>query len=81
MKAPTMSPYLTIIPDRSPAKKAHESLGQAHKAIIYRARERNGVPVKCFLYKWADDKGWETVHEIPAGTRKEDLPWLKKPES
>lgn len=73
--APTISPYLTIIPDRSPVKKAHESLGQAQKAIVFRARASKGLTSKCSVYKWADGKGWDSLWEFPAGTRKEDLPW------
>lgn len=72
---PTISPYLTIIPDRSPVKKAHESLGQARKAIVFRAKGRYGLPSTCYLYEWVDGKGWETLHELEAGTRKEELPW------
>lgn len=75
MTAPTMSPYLTVIPDRSPRKKVHESLAQARKAINYRSNHRMGLPGTCFLYQWVDGKGWETLHELPAGTRTEDLPW------
>ena len=70
-----------VIPDRTPRNKAHESLAQAKKAIVFRARASHGLSTTCIIYKWVDDKGWETLHEFPAGTRKEDLPWQQKPES
>lgn len=73
--APAMSPYLTVIPDRSPVKKAHESLGQAKKAIVFRARETDGLKTTCYLYEWVDGKGWETLHRLAQGTTKEALPW------
>lgn len=76
---PTMSPYLTIIPDRSPRKKAHESLGQAKKAITFRAHYSRGLPGNSFIYEWVDGKGWETLHELAAGTKREDLPWNPNP--
>jgi len=72
---PTISPYLTVIPDRSPRKKAHESLGQAQKAIVFRARARNGLSSPASIYKWVDGKGWEMLHDFLTGTKKEDLPW------
>jgi hypothetical protein len=69
------APYLTYIPDRTPLNKVHESLGQAKKAITFRSNRRNGLASNSVIYQWVDGKGWETLHELPAGTRTEDLPW------
>lgn len=75
--APSISPYLTIIPDRSPVKKAHESLGQAKKAVLFRAGgKQNALKVPATVYQWDDKKGWVTLWKIDAGTKREDLPWM-----
>lgn len=68
-------PYLTIIPDRVPRQKAHMTLGQAKKAVLFRLQdEALSTPVKA--YKWTDS-GWELMWDITEGTRREAMPWLR----
>lgn len=74
MTAPTMSPYLSIIPDRSPRKKAHESLGQAKKAVLYRLSS-NELQVPCIVYEWKDNT-WTELWRVEAGTKRSELPWM-----
>lgn len=74
MSTPTLTPYLTTIPDRSPSQKAHTSLGQAKKAVSYRLHGGE-LAVVCIIHEWVDSKGWVVKWRIPAGTKGEDLPW------
>lgn len=72
---PEILPYATIIPDRVPRQKAHASLGQTKKAVLFRLRdEALGTPVK--VYKWTAT-GWELLWDIAEGTPREAMPWLK----
>jgi hypothetical protein len=74
MIEPIISPYLTLIPDRAPKQKAHMSLGQAKKAVLYRLH-REALSIECLVYQWDSAKGWVKMWDIPRGTRREDMPW------
>jgi len=71
---PVTAPFMTIIPGRNPKNKAHMTLGEAKKAVLFRLRS-NELDVPCMVYKW-QHVGWERVWKIDAGTLREDLPWM-----
>jgi hypothetical protein len=76
IEAPEIMPYLTVIPDRSPRQKAHVSIQQARKAILFRLGGKDEtLTVPCRVYKWTD-KGWEELWNIPEGTTRKAMPWL-----
>lgn len=56
---PRATPYLTIIPDRSPVQKVHTSLGHAKNALTYDKR-REGT-----LWEWNTEQGaWELLYTV-----------------
>jgi len=72
---PDIMPFATIVPDRIPRQKSHANLGQAKKAVLFRLRNESlATPVK--VYKWTDS-GWELMWDIPEGTPREGMPWVK----
>jgi hypothetical protein len=72
---PDIMPYATIIPDRVPRQKTHADLGQTKKAVLFRLRDEVlSTPVK--VYKWTD-AGWELLWDIPQGTARGEMPWLR----
>lgn len=78
IEAPKPFPYMTTILTRTPRQKPHESLGQAKKAVLYRLdRIDETLTTHCEVYQWTD-KGWETLWKIKAGTKRQDLPWVKE---
>lgn len=54
---PKATPYLTIIPDRSPVQKTHTSLGHAKNALTYDKR-REGT-----LWEWKDGE-WSLLYTV-----------------
>lgn len=72
-EAPPVLPYLTWVPHRTPRNKAHEDLGQAKKAILFRLQDGELV-TDCKVYKWANNQ-WELLWDIKQGTRRWDMPW------
>lgn len=75
MEAPAVEPYLTVIPDRTPRQKAHTSLGQARKAVLFRLDINDKLSLPCRIYKWSG-LGWELLWDIPADTERKAMPWL-----
>lgn len=80
VEAPEILPYLTLVPDRTPRQKAHTSLGQAKKAVLFRLDINDKLKYPCRIYKWSG-LGWELLWDIPADTTRLDMPWRPSTDS
>lgn len=68
------TPYMTIVPSRSPSKKVHPTLGQARGAISYHIHDYgSGSPTEMELYEFKGNR-WRLLHKFPKGTHKKDIP-------
>jgi hypothetical protein len=78
MSLPTTAPYLTVIRGRTPQNKPHLSLGEAKKAVVFRLWGEV-LEVPCLVYRWVDNKGWELIWKVEAGTHRKAMPWNTHP--
>jgi hypothetical protein len=72
---PKQSAFVSVVPSRSPRRKAHLTLGYAKSAIS--SRLYNGVSREDMELLQLDPVSSQFVvlHRIPAGTLKSQLPW------
>lgn len=66
---PPPHPYATKIPDRRQEWKTHSNIGFAKNAVL------GCLGSEVWVYA-LHDEGWELLWHIPAGTPKEELPWV-----
>ena len=67
------SPYLSVVPDRSPRRKAHPTLGQAKNALQYRrSYYHDGYSVDIAIYEYRDN-AWHLLYEVAKGEKV--APW------
>ncbi|MFC9352839.1 MULTISPECIES: hypothetical protein [Terrabacteria group] len=76
VKTPKPSSWLTIVPGRSPVRKAHTKLGYAQSAIRSRIYGPNGSHSEMTLWEMDPATGeYVLLHTIPQGTHEHQLPW------
>lgn len=72
---PRQSAFVSVVPSRSPRRKAHLTLGYAKSAIssrIYRDKTEEDMEI---LQLDPVSSQFVVLHRIPAGTTKAQLPW------
>lgn len=72
---PKHSAFVTVVPSRSPRRKAHMGIGNAKSAIT--TRLYSGVAKEDMSILQLDPVSGEytLLHDIPKGTLKSQLPW------
>lgn len=76
-------PYVSIVPDRTPALKYHVGLARAKAAVAWERPSRYNRDTRRFEYRGVrggeiyerDGHSWKLLHRVEAGTIPEDLPW------
>jgi hypothetical protein len=72
---PKQSAFVSVVPSRSPRRKAHLTLGYAKSAIssrLYRDKTEEDMEI---LQLDPVSSQFVVLHRIPAGTTKSQLPW------
>ncbi|MBG0738924.1 hypothetical protein IV500_05740 [Paeniglutamicibacter antarcticus] len=72
---PKQGAFITIVPSRSPRRKAHFGLGYAKSAItnqLYRGTAKEDMAI---LQLDPATSQYVVLHNIPQGTTKTQLPW------
>lgn len=72
---PRQGAFVSVVPSRSPRRKAHLGLGYARSAITSRIRNGRAEEDMSILQLDTASNQYVVLHEIPAGTHKTQLPW------
>lgn len=72
---PKQGAFVSVVPSRSPRRKAHLTLGYARSAITRRFIRGTASEDMSILQLDPASCQYVTVHDIPAGTPKDQLPW------
>lgn len=70
---------VSIVPYRNGGDvKIHATSGLARQAVSYKCHHR-GAYVSMSIWRWDfDNNEWVLEHDVPKGTKREDLPWKKE---
>lgn len=72
---PKQGAFVTVVPSRSPRRKAHTGLGYAKSAITGRLYSGVAKEDMSILQLAPATSQYVTLHDIPKGTLKSQLPW------
>lgn len=72
---PKHGAFISVVPSRSPRRKAHTGLGFAKSAISHRMYSGTANEDMAILQLDPASSQYVVLHDIPKGTLKSQLPW------